>query len=115
MNLERKIIILRPLRFCVGGASNGPDVKDRDAGCVPDTPKERSFTDGSLEWPSKFTKPKRAQYNSGKSSCKPPASRVYRRNYQGIPMKSTLLTLTIAATVLASCETKTQTGALVGT
>ena len=56
--------ILPPLRFCeFGGSSSDPDVKDRDAGCVPDTPKEGSFADGSLEWPSKFTKPKRGQYS----------------------------------------------------
>ncbi len=37
---------------------------DRDAGCVPDTPKERSIADGLLEWPSKFTKPGGASYSS---------------------------------------------------
>jgi pentatricopeptide repeat protein len=57
--------ILRPLRFCeFGGSSSGPDVEDHDAGCVPDTPKEGSFADGSLEWPSKFTKTKRVQYKT---------------------------------------------------
>ncbi len=55
--------IRRTARFGeFGGSSSGPAVMDRDAGCVPDTPKERSIADGLLEWPSKFTKPGGASY-----------------------------------------------------
>ncbi len=62
---ERKNLldIRRTARFGeFGGSSSGPAVMDRDAGCVPDTPKERSIADGLLEWPSKFTKPGGASY-----------------------------------------------------
>ncbi len=74
--------IRRTARFGeFGGSSSGPAVMDRDAGCVPDTPKERSIADGLLEWPSKFTKPGGASYKAIKKSLpevKAPLELVHR-------------------------------------